>query len=398
MPHLDFDGMPGPVIFGRGTEAVAGLLSRVFRGWPLTSKVAPVHATAVLSVRRQGRDIRVERTADGWTSFEPSAVSAVCTLVVEMVAVFLRARANFGGLHAAAADFGGRLVLFPATHRVGKSTLMARLAAQGRRIFADDLLPVDLATCEAYATGCLPRLRVPLPARSSIGFRRFVEKNTVASDGYHAYLGAQTVAQHGERAPIGAIVLLEREDDRTMPGFERVEPEEAVLKLLVQDTNEGLDATYMLDRYLALAAGLPSLRLRFGEIEAAVDALEQRFREWDDPRPVDEVPAGMPLQSTRDGLPGQEKSAGPFYGRDPRIDLRVIGEKGFLAGGDRNGIHALNGLGLGLWNLLVEPLDADTIVGVFRGAFPDTDPDAIRLDVLLLIERMIEEGLIRVED
>lgn len=209
MLHLNLQGLPGPITFEPETADIAAMLKAVLAGWPEQAVREP-GGKPLLCVTQDARGLRVERPEYRFTSSEPTKVSAVCTLVVELVEAYVSAAPHLGSLHAASAEFAGRLVLFPATHRTGKSTLMARLAASGRRIFSDDLLPIDLTTGEAVATGCLPRLRLPLPSSASPAFADYVRNNAVIDDGYYCYVRPVSPTLHGDRAPVGAIVLLDR--------------------------------------------------------------------------------------------------------------------------------------------------------------------------------------------
>lgn len=390
--RLDLAGLSGPIAFAPGTEPVARLLRRVLRGWP--DAAASMAAPPLLSVRRSGRSIEVTRTADSWSVREPGALSAVCTLVVELLADFVRANPALGGLHAAAAEFDGRLMLFPATHHAGKSTLMARLAQDGRRVFADDLIPVDLDARLAFATGCMPRLRLPLPAAATAPFRTFVAGNTAAADGWYAYLDTPDApVVHGDTAPLGAVVVLERRKNAAAE-LVPMAVEEALLALLVQNTNDALPAGDAFRRYLALVDSLPAWRLVYSDIEDAVVCLSGASLRQAVPARVVASPAveaadAAAARAWLTAAPGAVR-----YARSPAVELKLVGDAGFLVDPRSDGLHALNGLGLGLWNLLDTPLDRDTIAAVFTGAFPDVEPASVRADVDALLVRLVDQGLV----
>ncbi|EHK53331.1 hypothetical protein [Allomesorhizobium alhagi] len=112
-------------------------------------------------------------------------------------------------------EFAERLVVFPSTNRAGKSTLIARLAAEGVAVHADDLLPLT-PDDEGMSLGISPRLRLPLPETAGATLTRFVMENQGAADGRYKYLelAAPLLAPFGESCPIGAFVLLERQIHR----------------------------------------------------------------------------------------------------------------------------------------------------------------------------------------
>lgn len=365
-------------------------MREVLRGWAIQEGTG-ANAPVLFSISRSQREFVVERHRNHAAFHEPTSVSAVCTLVVEIVAALVSERPALGSLHAAAAEIGDRLVLFPATHHAGKSTLMARLAAQGCRIFADDLILVDLDRREAVSTGCLPRLRLPVPAASSSDFRAFVAANTIGDDGYYAYLDTLAPVHHGDRAPVGAVVLLDR---RPASGETRLEPiaiENALLALLRGNTNGALPAADALARYLAIVEGLPAWRLCFDDLECAVACLATS----DLGATVRPMPA-IALDECREGAiePALLSGEAVRYARDPAVTLKIVGEAGFLHHRPTDTLHALNRLGLGLWNLLAAPLDAENIVSIFLGAFPDAEPASVRGDVDALLATLLAKGLV----
>lgn len=394
--QLSLAGLDGTLDFDPETEDVARGLAEVLQGWPMSQPEPDREATPLLRVTRSGEAVRVERLRRPWSALEPTPVSAVCTLVVEIVAAWVEQLAGIGCLHAAAAEFAGRLAVFPSTHRAGKSTLMAALAARGRRIFADDLLPVDLAARRAVATGCLPRLRLPLPDDAPDMLRRHVRARTALSDGYYCYAGALPgrEVRHGERARLGAIVTLERRR-RQAARLEPMPVEEALTALLMQNTNDRLAADSAIGAYLDLLEGLSAWRLTFSDLDEGADLLEEAFARWPEDRPTPWKAQRAPATAEPAATPARGHG-GMLFRRACGVSLKPVGEAGFLAG--PGGIHRLDGLGVGLWNLLAAPLGRDDIAAVFCGAFPDAPANQVRRDIGRLLDELLAEGLVvRVE-
>lgn len=383
-------GLERPLVFSPGARHVADILASVLVGWPLRIEASAERPLVKVSVEA---DKILVKHADGAVIREPSAISAVCSLVVEIVDALAAASPALVCLHAAAAEYAGRLLLFPATHRAGKSTLMARLAAGGRRIFADDILPFDLASGEAVATGCLPRLRLPLPRRAPPAFGLHVERNTVASDGYYAYLAAPAGKEvaFGTRSALGAIILLDRRRRRVTARLEPASPDKALLEILIRNTRGDRDAPLLVSTFAAIVGGLPVKRLVYCDLEDAVRCLEEEFA-GGYAAPRGEGP-GTPATPTAT-FPAATKIGGAPYRRNALVSLSRVGQSGFLADPRDNAIHVLDAVGLGVWNLLEVPRDAGSLSEIVAGAFPHTPRRRIAADLEALLSTLAGKGLV----
>lgn len=394
MELLCLKGLPAPIAVGAGVADLADHLRMVLVGWPFVPAEVLPSRSPFLTATGTPQRVVLRQEATGIEIEEPSPVSALCTIVVELMAEYVRAQRSLGNLHAAAVEIGGRLVVFPATNRAGKSTLVGAFAARGRRVFADDLLPVDLDAAEAAASGCLPRLRLPLPRSAPQELVDCLAAKTVLSDGYYAYLRAgDHVVPHGARAPIGAVVILDRREEMQAAALEPLTPDETLLRLLLQDTKQDHDAGWALDRYLALIENARMFKLRYADIGAALDCLESAFATWPD------IAAASSEGENPDAEPTAEAPLTPSagrrgYRRADHVTARRVGEAAFLVDRKQNEIHHLNPLGLGLWNLLEEPSDEEHLLGIFHGAFPETPRETVAADLQALIGRFLEAGLI----
>lgn len=387
-------GLERPLIFSPETAGLAEMLTSVLVGWPMHA-ARETRQEPLLHVSADGDDILIARPADDTPFREPSAVSAVCSLVVEVVDALAAASPGLVCLHAAAAEFGGRLVLFPASHRAGKSTLMARLSAAGRRIFADDILPFDLAAREAVSTGCLPRLRLPLPRKASRAFRNHVRLRTVLSDGYYAYLSAarETQVRHGQRLPLGAVVLLERSD---VPVRARLEPaplDRALLEILIRNTRGDRNAPLLLSTFAAIVRDVPVQRLVYSDLDDAVRCLGAAFAKW--PPARRKQPDSLPAEDkSHSAIGSTPKSGTPLYRREPSVTVERIDASGFLLDSRDGSIHMLDPLGFGVWTLLETPRDAASLADIVADAFPGTPRRKVAGDIDALLSALAGKGLV----
>ena len=399
MINLCLKGLPGPIAIAPQLGGIAEDLARVLVGWPSVCREEMPSGEPLMIVNgRPDEIVLVHRDLPGRT-VERTMTSAICTLIVELMADFVHGDESLGNLHAGAVEFDGRLVVFPATNRAGKSTLVAALSAEGRRVFADDLLPVDLAGLEAVASGCLPRLRLPLPDSATPKLVAHVDRHAILSDGYYAYLPPPDPAAavpHGTRAPIGAVVLLDRRDEAVPAVIEPVEPDEGLLRILLQDTKREL-GTWAFDRYLALIGGAELHRLTYTRVDDAVACLESAFASWPEapaaPVGVEAAPDDD-LHDEQSGLDIAPRPGLPVIRRAGHVVSRMVGLTAFLVDISNNEIHHLNVMGLALWNLIATPLDEETIAEIFQAAFPDAPPETVRADLAAVIARFVSAGLV----
>lgn len=397
MRLLCLKGLPGPIEFASPLEFVADDVKRVLVGWPEVACDELSSREPLMTVSGSPDAVRLNHRYMDTPRIEPSPTSAICSLIVELMADFVESDDSLGNLHAGAVEFAGRLVVFPATNRAGKSTLVGALASKGHRVFADDLLPIDLVRLEAIASGCLPRLRLPLPESAPHTLKNHLAANALLNDGYYTYLpaaNAQLAVAHGDRSKLGALVLLDRREEGVMASIEAIEPDEALLRVLLQDTKSGL-GTWTLDRYLALVGTIGIYRLVYSRVDDAVTCLQAKFASWpeeDFALPIERA-AEPDEDADDDDFAFAPKPGQALIARAPHVVARVVGQAAFLVDLDSNDIHHLNQVGLALWNLIAKPLDVETIVDIFQEAFPNTPEAQLRADLAAAVDRFLESGL-----
>lgn len=392
--RLRFEGMaatiavPDCALFLEAIEAATP-------GWPF--EIVEDDAPPVASVVKK-QDSYELRSAD-MEPLDAQAVSAACGIMVDVLEARIEAEPDRLCLHCGSVEFAGRLVVFPSRSRAGKSTLIARLAASGHRVFGDDVLPLSPGDADGVGTGLAPRLRLPLPERASDDFRAFVAGHEGAADGRYLYLRLpeEQLGKRGETCSLGAIVLLDRRAEG--PAFLSDVRRSLVLReLILQNFAQDGPASGLLQRTHDLMDRLPAYALHYSDLDEAAALLETVFAAWpakaealaaDDPR----AEIAMTWEEDQPPDRGGTRTTGRFA-RCEGVELRSVAGEAFLAGGEADTIHQLNPLGSAIWTLLDEPQDVAEIGDVLSQAFPDVPAHRITADVSALFADLLAAGLI----
>lgn len=392
-----FQGLAAPVAF-KGAGAVLYELDGVLRGWPRwPAGTAEAALDPMISVDRcrGGYAISVSWRDD--TYVEPTPVGALCSLVVELVEAYVRSQAGRLCLHCAAVEVDGRLLVFPAASRAGKSTLTARLAAAGRQVFTDDLLALDPHSGKGMAFGVPPRLRRPLPPGLDPAFTAFIEEHAGPRDAYYVYLDLppDQQANFGTAAPLGAVVLLARDQAVSQARLEPAEPAQALRLLLGQSlTIRGCGSSLLEDLHDLLAAR-PCLTLHYSDLDQAAALLQdgQAFSGQTASlaaSPIELRAAEHPLEAA-----SPRSGCGRRFRQAPGVRGRAVGEHLFLTEPHNGGLCELSLLGAGIWNLLAEPQSVEEVTAVLVDVFEDAEPRSIAADTRRLLSDLEQRGLIR---
>jgi hypothetical protein len=272
----------------------------------------------------------------------------------------------------------------------GKSTLAARLSAEALTLFCDDMLPLDRRG-RGIAVGIGPRLRLPLPTRSTVAFREHVARHIGPADDCYGFLNAPTVAHHGRRAAVGAIVLLERRPEGPAQ-FRRAEPAEALGFLIKQNLASDRRPAEVLTRLRRLAAGVPCLRLEYSDLEDATALLTRTFAQWP-PRELRVLPA-RPGADAAPEAPAPPADPGQSYRRRRGVSVRRFGGELFLSQAEEQRILRLNPVGGAVWKLLEVPLSPSEVADALGVAFPDVERERIESDVRQLLGDMLAFALV----
>jgi hypothetical protein len=135
---------------------VMGLLEGIFS--MMRPPRSSGHTIVELIVRRQNGCYTVRGNADVILEYG-SLVDAVRCVRDSALQLLIDTRPNLLWLHAAAAAFGGRAVLFPGASGGGKSTLVTELCARGWRYLSDEFTPLDPVSHAVLPFALAPAVR-----------------------------------------------------------------------------------------------------------------------------------------------------------------------------------------------------------------------------------------------
>lgn len=398
---IAFDGIARPVAL-EGCEDLHACLAAVLRGWRF-EEVASPGVDPVITIRRKNKGYRLETPSLGPAIHQPTDVGVVCAFIADLVQVYIADQSSLLCLHCGAAAFAGGLVIFPNQFRAGKSTLLARLAAAGIPVFADDVLPIANASGQGIALGFAPRLRLPLPGNAGAFFRRFIRAHGGPSDDRYLYLDLppETLARHGRRMPIAACVLL----DRRSAGSAQLVPtpkSRGLQRVILQNFARSVPATEIADCLCDLVTRVPCFTLRYSNLDDAAALLQDAFQgrsSSDRERSVAIARRRAPSHAKAPAIrrPRALRGKPPAalcYRRDPAIILHAVESDVFLVDPHSQSIYHLNAVAAGLWRLLREPTSAAEAVEVLSSAFPDVDAQQIRREVRNLLADLLARNLI----
>ena len=277
--YLIFDDMPNSVELVNCRHLI-DFFPFIFSGWQIT-EVSAEHACPVLSMTKDDDRYVLESDWLKKPAYRNNEDAAICLLVAELMRAYVHEDRQLLCLHGAAAEFAGKLVLFPSNYRAGKSILSVCLAASGVRLFGDDVLPISLLDSAGIAPGFAPRLRLPLPDNLDSGTRNFIAENNRLQGEQYLYLDLDKnlLAPQGCRLPVGAFVLLEREEGAS-PLMEPVSEAEVLRQVIWQNFARETEAPRILDVLSQLVASSQRFRLHYDRAEDAVRLLREKFTDW----------------------------------------------------------------------------------------------------------------------
>ncbi|MCB2134819.1 MAG: PqqD family peptide modification chaperone [Rhodobacteraceae bacterium] len=399
--HLRFDGLHGPVLLS-GCEALLPSIDAILPRWLMTVAPALDGVEPVASIRAAGPDrfeIATLSEDGGLQTFRSyDAVDTVCDMIVELSWELVRSGSWLMCLHAAAVEIAGRLVIFPSARRAGKSTLTACLARRGFRVFSDDFFPVSLSAAghlQGHATGISPRLRLPLPAGSSAGFREWVAAHRGPGNRRYQYLalaGDQPV--FGAPCPLGAVVLLDRVSTPQPPVLVPADTAAAVEGLLFQNFARSVHSGTILQSAAGLFRAIPPQRLTYSSAEEAADFLADAFAAWPAP-PVAmaHAPEFRRVADTDLGTARPSFDPKVAYRRARGVNETDLDGARYLADASGLGIQRLNDGALAVWRLIEEPMRVDEICDVLAEAFPQVPRERLLADSHAALREFVERRL-----
>lgn len=334
------------------------------------------------------------------TQIYAEPVNAICAMVAELAWARLREDPSLLCLHGAAAEFAGRLVVFPATRRAGKSTLTVAMAAAGIRVFTDDFLPLSISSegvINGISSGVSPRLRLPLPEQIGPVAANYTNRRVTISNTQYTYVAPlkNESARFGERAPLGGLVFLDRQDGAESR-LQEISKADALKTLIEQNFSRAGNAGDILAMLEFLAHGLPSYSLQYDHAEPAIELLKQRFGMWPNalPRYQQKVELKNEIQNgVKPFTAYSDVSSGQFEQAPDVVVVSTDGQR-FLTGQNGQSIHYLNEGAALIWQILSEPTSVTEAVEILLAAFPEQKSEQIEADVLRSFKAFGKNGLL----
>jgi hypothetical protein len=192
------------------------------------------------------------------------------------VCSFFLVEHGFEPLHSGAVLLGGRCLAFAGEPGAGKSSLIAYLARNGARFFADDVLPLRFSRNSVRAWPGLAQLRLAPPSLRALRWRG----RTLSATRWKSTLEAQPA--RGAKS-VARIYLLNRVAGRDALRVQELRPREAFVELVSHTRNIAETARARMHRQLQvcgwLANRVPVRRLiypsGFGRLAAVRQAILQ---------------------------------------------------------------------------------------------------------------------------
>lgn len=328
--------------------------------------------------------------------YHKTEVNAVCDLIAKLSYQTAKENSDQLSLHMAAVEIGGRLVLFPAVRRAGKSLLSVALSRIGGQVFTDDALPLRVVAGEPIqgeATGVAPRIRLPLPENLGQDLRNYISGQGGPRNRQYTYVACQHLPKHGTRAPVGAVVLLEYSDSG-QPKFEAANRGETLDRLIHHDFYRARDTRSVLSALHHLVMQGSCYRFTYSDPDAAARAIveffERQFADSPSPAPV---PQG--LQMLQDNADEQPKlhEASVYRVSD---HLQVVEAEGMYFAADCAG-HRIIRLDVGamqILELLREPMSVAEVTGLLCTAFPEEDAGRISQHTHEAFRKLVSAGFV----
>jgi len=389
--HLTFEGLERPVSLV-DCRHLLDHIPLVFPGWQI-DVLSEYTGPPILTLGYEKSTYILEADWLKKPIRRTDLVDTLCGLVVEVVRSYVRDNLNLLCLHGAAANFAGKLVVFPSKYRAGKSVLSACIAAADIHLFCDDVLPISIVEGHGIAPGLAPRLRIPLPDNLSPKSRKFIQSSTGLEGNQYLYLDLDNdhLAARGSQAPVGAFILLEREEGAPL-SLEAVSEAEVLHQVVWQNFARDAEAPRILEQLSWLVSGAQRFRLRYDRAEDAVDLLKKTFKTW--PSKVPKGPESIATTAPDSNSPTLVPP--DCYLRRAEIRVVSINGESFLADSEGAAIHHLNPVGTAIWTLLAEPVTMVDMVDLLLTAFPGIGDDQVRDDVAALVDTLASKNLLLV--
>lgn len=383
----------GPCVRLVGAQPLLPILQAAMPGWALTE--CPLQPTEPdICVWQQQGGFWQQAPALPTGMWLASPVGIACSVIADVAGAFLRHHPDYIGLHCGSAEINGQLVIFPESHRAGKSTLTSAFAAAGYRIFGDDVVALT-PEGEGLSLGIAPRLRLPLPSAIDETFQDFFKAHQGPKDDRYGYLALDEtlLANHGIKRPIGAIILIDRDSQVTSPQLTPLQHGEGLWQLLKQNFAETLSDQALVAKFWPLVQRMPCFLLRYSDAYQAAEFVG---------RNLEEALKAQPATYTSPSHAAATPEA-PALDRNDKRCWRArhtaheypLGDELFVIVEEGGAIHRMNVTSRAVWLLLQnEALDLDELSKTLTVFFMPVSREQVSKDVALLLGQFLAVGLI----
>ena len=369
-----------------------------FALWPHSVTAEPPAEGALITVRHRKGWFTLSAPWIARPLREPTPTCLLCNLGIELISAFRLTHPQILCLHAAAVTFASGTVLLLGDNRAGKSSLAARLMADGHTLYADDLVGLT-PDGQAFSFGIAPRLRLPLPPSSDLA--EFVRQHTGPCDGRYQYVAADpaTMAPCGTSTPIRRAILLQRHS-AGKARLVNLPPETIATQLAGRCFMQQGDAGLVAEQATQMAGRIPFLCLHYADLDDAARYLAAHLDTTTPPLLPEEPVAHMAEWPRRAMADTMSVSSGRrLYRQTDGAQLVCRGANAFLCTPDKNSLYSLNGSGRLIWQLLQSPVSAGDVAQLLQEAYPHIPAARLQRDVNRMFAHLEQAKLIiRVSD
>lgn len=279
---LRFQGITEPVVLN-GAEDLLPAIGSVFPGWPWWRLSRRSPKPAVITVTKEGNKFRRHSRWVEEPDLDDDPADAMCDFVSDVLDAYIEEHPGTLGIHASAVRLGQGLIVFPSTHRSGKSLLTTHLVSQGAVLFSDDVLLLPRLGTQGMATGIAPRLRLPVPKESGSTLPELLARSGMCANHRYGWvcLRPGEVASLGDRAAISAIVFLDVNDASEEPQLETVPRSEGLARMVQRGFSLDAKAGDVLECLSNVVGQAECFRLTYGAAGKAAGFLCNKFARSD---------------------------------------------------------------------------------------------------------------------
>ena len=369
-----------------------------FHAWPLEICQTPARECSI-QVAASGLETTGYDISAPWLKaplHEPTVTSALCSLSIELIAAFCKEH-DMLCLHAAAMGFQEEHTLLLGGNHAGKSTLIARLMADGCTSCGDDLIGIT-PRGNIFSFGIAPRLRLPPPPSRPL--LDFLSQHKGIGDTRYQYIKADSplIASFGYTAPLTRIVMLQRQSEGPVE----------LIPLTQSSGLEGLLSHYVMQRGSAEAVfrqasaimqHIPAACFRYASLDETASLLKKVPDKTHSATPEAAVEAPYrgrtrKLRAMRSRALKPRPHSLQCYVQAPGV--QAFSEYGslFLTDSSSDAVFGLNSPGEIVWSMLEQPLSEQEASLLLQEAFPTISRSRIQRDVEELFRRLKHKKLI----